>query len=150
MLTVAAFVFATATAVIMLGISAGRQQVVRAREWWIPLFLKAAGATAVAAGTGVLTAEYVGWWVQDAEIENVVRHSSVKRTDRQTRRTIYEFNVPATGGWSMLIRYDFEVIWEEVAALGAVGGVVGGLLALLVARLTMRRRDKTLGFPVNG
>ena len=147
--TAAAFTLTTAAAVAVLGASAGRRQVVRAGGWWIPLFLKAAAVASIGAAAGTLATDYVAWRDLDAQIEQIVRQGTVQREERRTGLTVYEFVPAASGGyWSTLYRYDFEVVWEAVAAAGALGGLVGGLFALVVARVTMRVRQKPPGFPV--
>jgi hypothetical protein len=143
-----AFIVATTATVIALGVSAGRRQVIRAPEWWIPLFLKAGSAAALGTAAGTMATEYASWHIRDTEAEQIVRRSSVRREERQLDRTVYDFNVPASGGWGKLVRYDFRVVWEEIAAMGAVGGVLGALLSLFVARTTIRLRAKPTGFEV--
>ena len=116
-----------------------------------PLVPESGRVAASGGAAGSLAVEYVEWSRWDAEIGRVVRQSTVSREHRELDRTVNEFEPgDAPGGWTKLIRYDFRVVWEEVAALGAVAGLLGGLLSLLIARVTMYVRRKPPGFPVGG
>lgn len=148
LLIAAAFTFTTIFVLAALGVEAGRRQASIAPELWIPLFMKAAGVATLGGATGAVATEYATWSVQDAEIERIIRQSSVRHTERGTGRTAYDFNPGAAGGWSKLIRYDCQIVWEYIAAIAAAAGLLGGILSLSVPRATMYMRRKAPGFAV--
>ena len=147
-LTAAAFVLATVSVVVWLGIVAGRRQGTVAAEWWIPLFAKSAAVTAGGAAVGCLATQYVSWRVVDAQIEQIVNRGAVVRTDRRLDHIAYEFDARRAGGVSRLHRYDFRIVWEAVAAFAAASGVVGGVIAIAIARMVITARNRRPAFAV--
>lgn len=145
LLVTGAIVLLTIVAIVLIGLTAGRRHEHALPEWWIPLFAKASLTGTVVA---VVLLEYGQWKTRDAYLEQIVRQGTVIREDRQTDRTVYDFDPALSGGWGRLNRYDFRIIWELMAGVGAVGATIAGLLALIVARISIRMNSTRPAFPV--
>jgi multisubunit Na+/H+ antiporter MnhB subunit len=143
-----AIALVTVVVTILLALATKHRQERALPEWWIPLFVKAAVVGATGTVVAFLLFEYGQWRTRDAIFEQIVRQSTVIREDRQPGRTVYEFDPALSAGWSRLNRYEFRIVWEAVAAFGAIGAVLAGLLALSIARIEIRRRTNRPALPV--